>query len=673
MSAPITFTGLSTDQNFNEIIDALVSARRTSRIGPLEDWKQIWQTKLETISNIDSVLSAFYSTVRSMDRISEFLVRTASSSNTGILTASANSEALVGSHSIVVNQLAQAETEVHQGIQNSIQYHSGVDDQTLSINDSGTDKTFVYEYDGTVRSITVANGDTLQDLMNSINNDADNPGVTAKIVTYGGKDHLVLVESTPSGSASVVIDPNGDMTLDGTDSTVDFTTSTFVETINASGSDKIFEFQYGSNTPVQVTISTGATLEDLCNLINNANSGVTASILSDGGSGSAARHLVVSGKDTGADYSITLNPTGATTLDGNNDTEDFSDGTFTETVSAQNAQIRVDGYPSSGWIERSTNHITDVITGVTLDLLDADSTETVTVTVGTDKEAIIQKVEEFKDAFNNVRSAIKEATFFNSDTGESGSLLGNYALQIIKTRLDSLLSSSAPGFRDPDDPYINLQQLGFHTDVEEGSQTEGLLLLDTSQLSAALDSNPDAVAKVFSVYFEGITNDDQITFQSSLDTATCGIYDLEIDTDNERGRFRLQGSDWGDWIDLEGSSGDYYLTGISGPERGIALHITYLSGTGTHSAELRLKNGIVTEMSRQLEKLLSSSGPLEVLTEHYNDIIENIDERIDEEEERLQAYEERLRMQYARLDAYIGRMTQLSNYLAAYSQQLANS
>ncbi len=548
----------------------------------------------------------------------------------------------------------------------------GADDTVdLTGGADGETKTFKYSYDGTTREINAAYHGTLVDLKDAINADGGNPGVTAKIVTSGGQDHLVLVETTPDETKSIIIDPDSDMTLDGSDGATDFTDNAFTETINAGGSDKIFQIKYGSDDAVDITVPTGTTLEELRDLINNTDMGVRAWVLDDGGTGSGATHLVLSGENTGDDYAIELNSGAGTTLDGANDTEDFTDGAgvFTETASAQNAQIRMDGYPPAGWIERTTNSISDVIEGLNLTLVD---TGTVTVTVSTDKDAIMDKVEDFRQAFNNVRSEIQKVTRYDSETGRAGSLLGNYAVQIIKSRLDALVTNSAPGFKDSEDAYINLQQLGFHTDTDEGSDTQGLLLLDTSELSDALDSDPDTVAGLFSAYFAGLTDDNQMSFYSSLDTATPGIYDVEVNTDTEQGRFRLEGGDWSDWVVLSGGSGDYYLTGTSEPEKGIALHISYASGTGTHSTELKLKNGVMTELSRELADLVSSSGPLSTIDDNYNDIIDNIEDKIVDEERRLLLYEEMLLARFARLDSAMSRITQMGNAFASMVSALTN-
>jgi len=668
MSGTISFLGMSSDQDMNAYVDAMVSIRRNGHVKPLENWKTTWETKLDTIDTIDSTLASFYSTVRGMDRINEFMVRQAASSDSTVLSVSADSSATIGSYSVEVNQLAGAETETHAGVANDIEYHAGVADKTASINDSGIDKTYKYSYNSSTYTITVNNGDTLENLRDDIN--AGATGVTASIVTTGGQDHLVLSETAPAGAQSIVVDPDSDMTLDGTDSTTDFTGSTFTETINASGSDKVFQLQYGSNAAFEITVPNGTTLTGLRDMINNANTGIRASILDDGGDGSGANHLVLTGEDTGDDYAIVLNAGGGgtTTLDGTGLTEDFTHAGFTETASAKNTQLKVNGYPAGPpWIERSSTQISDVMEGVSLNLV---KTGSATVTVSTDNSAIIEKVVAFTESFNTIRNAIRDATKYDATTDSAGTLLGNYAVQIIKTRLDNIITGTVDGFLDPGDVYSTLQQLGFSTDAEQGSETEGQLLLDTAALTTALNSDPDTVGDLFAAYLDGLTDDTQISFGSSLPTATPGVFDVEVDTDTAKGRFRIQGETWGDWVDLAGSSGNYTLTGADGPEKGVALNISYASGTGVHSTVLQLKSGVAAQLSDELTTLLSTSGPLYTLEENYNDIIDNIEDRISDEERRLTLYEENLRERFTRLDQFISRMNGMSDSIASMANSL---
>ena len=548
MSSTISFSGIASGIDFSSLVDGLIQAERQRRITPLDNIKSQWEEKVSAMQEINSKLLSLYTVTKSMDTEAEFQVRTATSSDDNVLTASATSQAQVGSHTMVVNQLARVEKEVH------------------------------------------TNGESSEDAV-----------------------------------------------------------------VNSSGSTQTFQYNYAGGSTISVDVPDGTTLEELKNLINNDpnNPGVTASILYDG----SAYHLVLTGNDMGSSNTIVVDPDSTATLTG------YTNGKFTESQTASNAQVRVDGYPPDpDWIERTTNEINDVITGVTLYLKD---TGTVSLTISTDRDAIKEKVNDFIDAFNEVRSTIMGYTYYDSDTGESGILNGNYATQIVKARLDNIVASSLPGFLDGQETYINLSQVGFYTDTEEGSATEGLLLLNESTFDDALNDDPDAVAELLAASFKGVTDDNRITYYGHTTNTEPGIYDVEIDTDTEQGRFRPEGEDWHPWVALEGSSGDYYLTGAAGyAEEGLALHTTYGSGTGTHSAQVRLKNGVAAELSRELDDLTSASdGPFNVIEESYNDIIDNLENKIAREEDRLEQYEERLRQSFSRLEAFLSRMDSLGQYL----------
>jgi Flagellar capping protein len=66
----------------------------------------------------------------------------------------------------------------------------------------------------------------------------------------------------------------------------------------------------------------------------------------------------------------------------------------------KDAIIRVSGFNNDQDIIRSSNTISDVIPGVTLQLIAADPTKPVTVTVGRDAEALKSAIKAFVDKFN---------------------------------------------------------------------------------------------------------------------------------------------------------------------------------------------------------------------------------------------------------------------------------
>ncbi|MDY6971865.1 MAG: flagellar hook-associated protein FlgK [Thermodesulfobacteriota bacterium] len=140
--------------------------------------------------------------------------------------------------------------------------------------------------------------------------------------------------------------------------------------INSSGGAQTFEYRYAGGPLITVNVPDGTTLSGLRDLINNDpnNPGVSASVLYDG----IDFHLVLEGQDTGAANPIDIDPLGMATL------ANYVAADFNEIQTALDAQMTINGGPV---VNRATNYVTDVIPGVTLDLL---ATGNATVTVGPD-------------------------------------------------------------------------------------------------------------------------------------------------------------------------------------------------------------------------------------------------------------------------------------------------
>lgn len=434
--------------------------------------------------------------------------------------------------------------------------------------------------------------------------------------------------------------------------------------INSSGSAKTFAFTYAGGSVVSVSVANGATLTDLANAINasGANQGVTASVLNLG-SGANPYCLMLQGKDSGAGKTIVIDA--STTLDGTGGTTDLRDTAFTTSQAAQNAQIRVDGYPAGSWIERSSNTITDVIPGVTFNLLNTSPTTAVQVTVNDDTSSMQKNIQSMVDKYNAVISYIKDQTKYSTTSGAAGILLGNYAVEIVKTQLNAIGTGNAPGFKDPNDPYINLSQIGITTDSDQTSKTFGQLIVDSSALSLAITSNPQAVANLMSSYFKGISDDatGTITYYSSIPGITqAGVYNVSATVS---GGVLTGGTINGNPATVSGNT----LNGQNGfPEYGLAVSIN-TAVNGTYNGTVRLQLGLNGAFSDKLTDLLNvTSGPVNILIDNYNDIISGIDTKIETEQTRINNLRSRLTQQFAKVDTILSTLNQQSQYL---TQQLA--
>ena len=257
------------------------------------------------------------------------------------------------------------------------------------------------------------------------------------------------------------------------------------DTTEVTSTDQTFSYTYNGQQRT-IDVAAGTTLSELRDLINNdsQNPGITAGILNDGSGLSTAYHLTLTGNDPGAAYKITSISHTLTNFD----------DVFNETQAAQNAMVKVDGYPtdSSEYIQRSSNTIGDLITGVTLSL---SGTGTSTVSITDDTNAVKTKIEDFVESVNSVLDYIKEMTAYD-ETGEgenNGLMIGNYAFQIVRQRINDILSSPVPGLTDGVDTYTHLSQIGIKTDPDQ----DGKWIIDSATLYDAISNDLEAVCNLF--------------------------------------------------------------------------------------------------------------------------------------------------------------------------------
>lgn len=104
-----------------------------------------------------------------------------------------------------------------------------------------------------------------------------------------------------------------------------------------------------------------------------------------------------------------------------------------ETSQALNSQFTVSGI--SGTIERSSNTINDLITGVTFSLQGTGSS---TVQIATDTATTKAKVKEFVDAYNDVITLINENDQIQQSQSENGEITSTF-LPLASTSLDNSL------------------------------------------------------------------------------------------------------------------------------------------------------------------------------------------------------------------------------------------
>jgi flagellar hook-associated protein 2 len=416
------------------------------------------------------------------------------------------------------------------------------------------------------------------------------------------------------------------------------------------GADSVFSYTY-KGTTVSIDVAAGTSLERLADLINRSadNPGVRASIISSG----QAYHLQVRGLDLGEANALSF---------GEGNLAGYGPTGFEHSQTAQDAEIRVDGFPASGWLKRSTNTISDVLPGLTLTLRSATTTP-ITVSVARDDEAIKEAVRTFVRQTNDVLALIRSQMKVDAKTKTGSILTGNYGVQIIQQKLKLILAGKGVGFDYGRDSVVNLSSIGITTDANEGSATMGQLLLDESALQAALDRDPDAVAALFSAAGSVLTNSSD--FSPATPSFVKGItrpgtYEVTYTIDAEG---RIASATIGGVaasIDNESMT----ITGLSGDARGLSILVRN-TAEGSYAGTASIRQGKAAELIEQISMITDvKTGTLNILENNYQDIMDSIDKKIAYEEERIARMERDLRNRFAKLEALLGYYEQLNGYIA---------
>lgn len=240
----------------------------------------------------------------------------------------------------------------------------------------------------------------------------------------------------------------------------------------------------GTGAPVSVTIdATNNTLSGVRDAINKANAGVTASIVNDG----TTNRLLIASNTTGltaGDISVSVTDSGA---GGTNALSTLDGASLVQVLPPLDAQFSVNGLA----ITRSTNKITDVIDGVTLNLNKAGTLATpvtAQLTISRNTNAIQTAITGFVNNYNTVIKQIASLSAYNADTKTASILTGDSTLRTIQNRLQSLVAGTVSGLSG---------NIGRLSDIGVAVQKDGTLSLNTSKLQVALgDPNTD-VAGLF--------------------------------------------------------------------------------------------------------------------------------------------------------------------------------
>jgi len=382
----------------------------------------------------------------------------------------------------------------------------------------------------------------LSDVAAAINGVSSTNGVTASVVTVDAS-HQVLVLSA--------VDP--DQQLNFTDSatpgilqSLGLISSTLTgSATNPTGTAGSFTITSGGEN-VPVTVNAGDSLTTIMNNINSAASGtnIVASIVNN--------QLQIEGDGANPVSFTNVSGTALATLGF------AASGAVNQATAPQAASLTVDGV--SG-ITRTTNTISDVLSGVTLNLTQASPSTQVTLQVAPDANGATTAINNFVTAYNNWESFVQqnEATASGGGAASGAVLFGDSSLREASLQIDGSITQSILG--------TSLAAMGIS--LNSANQ----LVVDSTTLSQNLTSN-----------FAGVAN----FFQSTISTSSATLQPSSNDFTSYAGSFSLGIATSGGSISgltLNGGSADGDFTFSGNTISGVAgspyagMYFTY-TGTG---------------------------------------------------------------------------------------------
>lgn len=395
----------------------------------------------------------------------------------------------------------------------------------------------------------------------------------------------------------------------------------------------------GSKTTTISVNSSNNTLEGIKTAINNSDAGVTASIINDGSS----YRLSITGIATGADNKITIQDNITKGGLGAN----IAIFSWSESQSASNASIEFDGIS----ISKSSNVVTDVIDGVTLNLQSAGSG---LITFASDTSKVKQNISNFVNAYNDVLSFIKDQFSYDSNKKTTGgSLFGNNTLMSIQQKLRGIVSNAVSGLSGS---YTYLSQIGIRTGED------GKISVNDSELSDALRDNYSQVSKLFTEF--GSSTDTNVTYVTHSEKTKGGTYEVRI----SGGVVQLRKSGTSAWHDATGS-GNYWTGGSGYDEEGLNVRLNSMSDGSYGSVTVSL--GVAEKMTTEIKYLTDKSykGLIFAEEEDIQKRTEDINEQIDGLNLRINNKEDGLKRKFTSLEVVLSKLQSQGSYL---NQQMAN-
>lgn len=435
------------------VIDQLKAADTSALITPIDKKITLQKQKDSALNLLSSLVSTFKTSVNTLNDDTLYQKRVTSGS-TDAIKVTANAGVAVQSLSLSNTQLALKnvkESGSFNATSKTIATGAGI--AKVSIGTSS--------YDISYTATT-----TLEEFKNSINNIAGS-GVKASTLQVGTNDYRLILTSAQTGAAQTI--SISDSTGGGLNTSL-YASSKKIESQAFTASTDAVSSTNGNLTVAMGTNSylvnydATTTLATLRDSINIAAGSTIASIDSN-------NKLVLQSNIIGSSAALSLTDNSAH-LDSRL-TGYTSYSAMDEIQAARDSSFKYNGIT----LTRSTNEINDLITGVSISLLQDSGSANISVTQ--DTQSISDEMSLFVTNYNTLTSQLHDMTTSDATTGAVGIFNGDNSINSITREINRIITSS-------NSSGLSLPNFGIDL-----SQT-GTMIFNSNTFITKFNANPSA-------------------------------------------------------------------------------------------------------------------------------------------------------------------------------------
>jgi len=396
--------------------------------------------------------------------------------------------------------------------------------------------------------------------------------------------------------------------------------------------------QVGSGSAVTINIASGSSsLAGIASAIDQANVGVTASVIFDG----STYHLILAGNATGTANAFTVSGTGSLAGLSSN----IGASGLTQTQAATNATFSLNGIP----VTSSTNAVSGVIPGLSLTLAGSGSA---TISVSQSVAGLDSAAQTIVHALNSTLGTINQQTAFSPTSG-GAPLLGNIGVELLRTGILNALTAPIGFGASAGGAFTSLSSVGF------GITSGGTVTFDDAAFQAAAQSNYTAVAALLGSV--GRASNAAVSVQG-VASAPPGTYAVNV-TSNSNGS--VVGTVNG--LAASGTGGVMIVTD-PGTLHGFSLQIQ--PGVTGALGTVTVSQGLFGALSSLVSSALASgSGSVTGTVASLGTTITGMDKQIAALLQEATQETQLLTAQFSAAQATLNQLSTVSNFLTSYFNQ----